>query len=73
MTLHQVDAEAIMSPVFLPNQLRRRLVVSTAFNSLETRQWYGKHVPMFESVKKHFDHGVTGFNINLCDSSPDQF
>jgi hypothetical protein len=29
-------------------------------------------VAMFESEKKHFNHGVTGFNINLSDSSPNQ-
>ena len=27
-----------------------KVVVSTAFNSLETRQGYGEHVSMFESV-----------------------
>ncbi len=49
-----------------------KVVVSTAFNSLETRQGYGERVSMFESVKKHFDHGVACININLSDSPFDQ-
>ena len=50
-----------------------KVVVSPVLNCLETRQLYREHVPMFESMEEHLNHGIAGFNINLCDGSSNQF